>query len=78
MYDKPIYMTYQLDAASLTSDADLLTVSGPYGKQGRVVAVTAVVTTGVTVAAAAVNVGSLTDDDDYAVLSVPVSSAMGS
>lgn len=74
-YHDPVYATYQLDAAALTSAATLLKVAGPAGKVGRLVGITSVVTTGVTVAAASVTVGSATDADAYGTLTVPISSA---
>lgn len=74
-YDEPIYATYNVNAATLSSAAELLQIAGPAGKQGRVVDVTCVVTTGVTDAANSITVGTTSDGDAYATLSVPVSSA---
>jgi hypothetical protein len=75
MYDKPIEITYPINAGSVTADADLLTVSGPNGLKGKITAVSTVVTTGVTVAASTVEVGTSGDNDAYASLVIPVSSA---
>ena len=74
-YDQPLRMTYQVDAATLTSAADLLKVAGPKGKEGRLAAITTVVTTGVTVAATDVDVGDGATGDKYGTLVVPISSA---
>lgn len=75
MYDKPIYATYSLRAASVIADANLLDIAGPKGKQGRVVSVATVVTTGVTVAASSIQVGTDAANDAYANLPVPISAA---
>ena len=74
-YDNPIYITYDLRAASVVSDANLLDIAGPKGKVGRVVAIATVVTTGVTVAASTVVVGTDASNDAYASLAVPISAA---
>ena len=74
-YDEPLHITYQLTAASVTSNASLLKVSGPKGLVGRVASISTVVTTGVTVAASLVEVGTVADEDAYATASIPISSA---
>ena len=74
-YDNPIYITYSLRAASVIADADLLDVAGPLGKLGRVVAIATVVTTGVTVAASTVVVGTDASNALYASLAIPISAA---
>ena len=74
-YDQPLRMTYQLAAATVSSEADLLKVAGPKGLEGRLVAITTVVTTGVTTAATDIDVGDGTTGDLYGALVVPVSSA---
>ena len=74
-YDNPIYQTYTLDSATLSAAADLLEVIGPKGKQGRLVAIGAVVTTDTTVAASLVLVGIAADKDKYGTLSVPIIAA---
>lgn len=71
-YDNPLVTTHFIQAASLTSAAVLMNIVGPTGRKGRVVGLTAAVTTGVTVAAATLTVGSPADADAYATLSVPV------
>lgn len=74
-YDDPIYTTHNVNAATLSTAAELIQLAGPYGKRGRVSSVTCVVTTGVTVAANTVQVGSVSDGDAYATLTVPISAA---
>jgi len=74
-YDNPIITTHNVNAATLSTAAELMQIAGPAGKQGRVIDVTCVVTTGVTVAANNINVGSTTDGDAYATLEVPISAA---
>lgn len=57
-YDNGIRRTYKLSGVDFTAAAAVdLTAVGPKGKQGRVVAVEYLLTTGVTVAASAVTVG---------------------
>lgn len=56
-YDKGIVETYRFAAATLSAAATVGRFIGPAGKRGRVVNVSHVVTTDVTVAAAAVTVG---------------------
>jgi len=73
-YATPIYTTHNVNAATLSTAAELIQLAGPYGKKGRVVGVSCVVTTAVTVAANSINVGSTSDADAYATLSVPISS----
>jgi len=72
-YDQPIYITYTLLAASLIAAADLDKFSGPKGKTGRVVAISAVNTTGVTVADSSVVVGDGTTANKYAEAATPIS-----
>lgn len=74
-YNAPIYTTHNVNAATLSSAGELMQIAGPSGKQGRVVDVTCVVTTGVTVAANDITVGTITDADAFATLTVPISSA---
>lgn len=74
-YDEPLVLTYQLDAATLSSAAELATFAGPAGKQGRVVSMSALVTTGVTTAAAVVTVEDLADSVVGGSLTVPVGAA---
>lgn len=57
-YDNALRRTYQLSAVDFTAGANVdLTAVGPKGKQGRVVAVDYLLTTGVTVAASSITVG---------------------
>ena len=74
-YDRPIMSTHSLQAADLTSAAVLASIAGPAGRQGRIVGLSAAVTTGVTAAAATLAVGSPSDADAYATLTVPISAA---
>jgi len=74
-YDQPVRTTHNVNAASLASAAELMQIAGPAGMKGRVESVTCVVTTGVTVAASDINVGTTSDADAYATLEVPVSAA---
>jgi hypothetical protein len=73
-YSNPETAVYRFPAAVLTSAAVVGRIVGPEGRKGRVVDISHVVTTGVTVAAASVTVGSNADPDAYATGSVPVSS----
>ena len=74
-YDNPIRITYQLDAATISASADLLKFVGPAGLQGKIAAMSSVVTTAVTVAATLIDVGTAGDDDAFAEMTVPISSA---
>lgn len=74
-YDQPLVVTYQLDAATLSSAAELATFVGPSGRKGRVVGMEALVTTAVTTAAAVVTVNNLGDTIEAASLTVPVGAA---
>lgn len=74
-YDNPITCTYRFPAVSVTAAATLGRIIGPAGKTGRVVDVGYIVTTGVTVAASNLIVGSAGDTDAYATKTVPIASA---
>lgn len=74
-YSNPTTCTYRFPAISVVSAATLGRIVGPAGKTGRIVDVGYVVTTGVTVAASNLIVGSATDTDAYATIAVPISSA---
>ena len=74
-YDNPLHITYFLAAATLSSAADLLDIAGPKDMEGRLVAMSSIVTTGVTTTANAVDVGDGSDDDLYGTMLVPISSA---
>jgi hypothetical protein len=52
--------------------ANDLQICGPKGKVGRVVEISAMLTTAVTVAASTVLVGTASDTDAYASLTVPI------
>lgn len=71
-YDEPTLVTYQLDAASVAAAAELATFAGPAGKAGRVVSISALVTTGVTVAPSVVSVNTLDNSTVCGSLTVPV------
>mgnify|MGYP003650011225 CR=1 FL=1 len=71
-YDAPIYMTYTVLAGSLIAGADLQDVSGPEGLTGKVVAISGLLTTGVTVAASSIVVGDGSTADLYATVPAPV------
>lgn len=74
-YSNPIFATYFVQAATISTAAELLNFVGPAGKSGRVVDVTFFTTTGVTVAADAITVGTVADGDAYATLVVPIQAA---
>ena len=74
-YDNADVETIRLPAATLSSAGTIGRFIGPSGKKGRVIDVRSVVTTGVTVAANTVTVGTVADPDAAATLTVAVSSA---
>lgn len=74
-YSNPTTCTYRFPAVSVTGAATLGRFIGPKGLTGRVVDVCYVVTTGVTVAASNLIVGTAADGDAYATLAVPVAAA---
>lgn len=74
-YENPLTMLYRFPAATVSSAAVVGRIVGPAGKKGVVVSVGSVVTTGVTDAAATVQIGSTTDPDAYGVHTMPISSA---
>lgn len=74
-YFNGIPATYTFPTATLSSAAEIGHFVGPAGHVGRIVGVTAAVTTAVTTAAAAVTVGSASDGDAYASLTVAVGAA---
>lgn len=71
-YDDPLRVSYQLNAASLATAAELATYVGPAGKQGRVESISALVTTAVTVAPSVVTVNDLANTVVGGSLSVPI------
>lgn len=68
-------MLYRFAAAALATAAIVGRIIGPAGKQGRLVDIGSVVTTGVTAAAVTVDVGLTADVDAFGTLSTPISSA---
>lgn len=74
-YSSPMTCTYRFSAATLSSTDTVGRLIGPSGKSGRLEDVAVLVTTGVTVAATTVTVGTEADPDAYGVLTVPISSA---
>ncbi len=67
--------TYRFPAATISTAATVGRLIGPAGKSGRLIDVAFVVTTGVTVAAGTVTVGTEADVDAYGSLTVPISAA---
>jgi len=74
-YSDAISATYRFPAVSVTGAATLARIVGPAGKEGRLVGLSHVVTTGVTVAASNLIVGSAGDTDAYATAAVPIAAA---
>lgn len=74
-YSNPTTCTYRFPAVSVIAAATLGRIIGPSGKTGRIVDVGYVVTTGVTVAASNLIVGSAADTDAYSTLAVPIAAA---
>jgi predicted RecA/RadA family phage recombinase len=76
-YDQPFLAAYTVNAAALDTAGEILNVAGPDGYVGRVVDIAVNVTTGVTVAASNLQLGSAGDADAYATLEVPITAADG-
>ena len=75
-YASPLVMTYPVPAVNLVGAAAIdLRIGGPEGMVGRVVAVTAAISTAVTVAASTVTIGIVGTVDTYATLPVPIQAA---
>ena len=74
-YSTPIYATYRFTAASVTAAATLGRFIGPAGKEGVVVDISYVITTGVTVAASNLIVGFAGTTNAYGTTPVPVAAA---
>lgn len=74
-YSNPTTITYRFPAVSVTGAATLGRFVGPKGMTGRLLDIAYVVTTGVTVAASNLIVGSAGDTDAYGTLAVPVAAA---
>jgi len=71
-YSNPIYSTYFVQAATISTAAEVMNITGPSGKQGRLIDVTFTTTLGVTVAADLLSVGTAADADAYGTLVVPI------
>lgn len=71
-YANPIYATYFVQAATVSTAAELLNIVGPAGKSGRLIDVGFVTTTGVTVAADLLSVGTAADADAYGTMILPI------
>lgn len=72
-YANPIYATYTVAGVDFTgAAANDLQICGPYGLVGRVVDVSVMLTAAVTVAASTVLVGTASDTDAFALLTVPI------
>jgi hypothetical protein len=77
-YSNGIQSSYTITGVDFTSTAASdLTIAGPAGKTGRITGISCVLTTGVTVAASSVLVGTAADTDAYATLAVPVTAIGG-
>lgn len=75
-YDNPIEITYVVAAATLSGGAATLKrFIGPKGRVGRTLALTYIITTGVTVAASLVTVDNAGTAGAYGSVSVPVGAA---
>lgn len=74
-YSNPTTITYRFPAVSVVSAATLGRFVGPKGMVGRLLDIAYVVTTGVTVAASNLIVGSAGTTNAYGTLAVPVSAA---
>ena len=74
-YSNPTNATYRFPAGSVIASATLARIMGPAGMTGRLVDISYVVTTGVTVAASGLRVGSVGTTNAYGTLAVPISAA---
>lgn len=72
-YSDPITATYRFPAAVLSAAAIVGRIVGPAGKTGRLIDVASVVTTGVTVAACTVDVGTTGAVASAGTATIPVS-----
>ena len=73
-YENAIRMSHHVAAGDFVGGAnvDVPNLVGPPGLTGRVVAIAALLTTGVTVTASKIQVGSAADPDGYAYQDVPI------
>ena len=76
-YDKPLRETYFLAAADLSSAAVLASVVGPKGRKGRIVNLSYVLTTAVTVADNVLTVGPNADASPVTLTQAFTGSAIG-
>ncbi|MDT8364295.1 MAG: hypothetical protein RQ714_06570 [Nitrosomonas sp.] len=74
-YSNPLTAVYRFPAATVSTAAVVGRIVGPKGLSGTVVGIGSVVTTGVTVAASSITVGSASSASAYATAAVPVSGA---
>lgn len=74
-YSNPQTCTYRFPAVSVIAAATLGRIVGPKGLTGTIVDVGYVVTTGVTVAASNLIVGTAATTNAYATLAVPIAAA---
>jgi hypothetical protein len=71
-YSNPTNTTYRFTAASLIASATLGRIIGPAGMTGRLLDIGYALTTGVTVAASSIRVGSVGTTNAYGTLAVPI------
>ena len=74
-YDNPFVVTYSFPTETVSSDAAIANFQGPAGKKGYVQNISYEVTTGVTTAAATLNVGNTADAASNAACTVAVGAA---
>lgn len=74
-YHDPVYETYTLPTADMTSASTLLNVAGPEGHKGVLVSVGAVITTDVTGSSSTIQIGDSGDATKFGSLSVPVATS---
>lgn len=75
-YDLPTHISYTLPASAIDTIGTKLSILGPRGKVGHLVAMSAVVTTATTVAVSVINVGITGTLDKFGSLTVPVGAAI--
>lgn len=72
-YERPVYSTYTLPAATISSAATLLRIVGPKGMTGVLAGISAVITTEATGSDTELRVGVSGDADKFGTLTVPAS-----